>query len=384
MGLTYPSGDARSNTTPGEPATRPCLDKSPALGENPGSLPRKGPDRDRVAARYRPMLRVLLLLLLTSLLTACGVFFGLSSEEEANLARYQRNAATYYGGGEFGRALDQARRGLEIDPEDYKLHLIKAWCALRQSQFDERRLEEATKAFDYVLSLRSSGDQDPQARLGYGAAHGKLAFELRRQADRLRTEAERLQLEGADLEERLAQATELDKESVRHFDLAEIELERLLDSGDLQLEAHYHLMYVSVWRDRHEEAVAHGSRYVERVGTLQAGIRGKLEETMLVDYERDLRIRLQKRLDQEVEVRAFLANLHFKDGHYELVVEQLDAVLLENPGRFNEFFNRARALHLLGRNEEAKRDFERFLISTNLPRENPQVKSALAALKDIE
>lgn len=329
------------------------------------------------------MPRLLLLLLLTSSLVACGIF-GLSAEEEANLTRYQRNAKTYYEGGEFERALDQIRRGLEIQPDDYRLLTISAWCMLRQSQTDPRRLQAATDAFDHLKELRPDSEQSSQARLGYGAAHGKLAFELRQRADQLRQDAARLKLEDTELQQSETEAAELERQSNHHFDLAEAELEKLLDSGDLLLEAHYHLMYVSVWRGDYEGAVSHGNRYLKRVGELQASIRTELEQTIMVEYERELRIRLQNRLDAEVEVRAFLANLHFKEGHHELVVEQLDEVLLENPNRFNEYYNRARSLMTLGRIEEAKRDYERFLYSTNLPRENPQVKSALAALKEIE
>jgi len=327
------------------------------------------------------MFRLLLLLSVSMPLAGC---FGLSTEDATNLARYQRNAATYYGGGEFARALDQVRRGLEIDPEDYKLHEISAWCALRQSQYDPRTLPEATQAVDDLMKLRPMSEQDPQGLLGAGIAHGKLAFELRRRAESLRKDAQRLQLEGAALEDREAQAAQLDAESDQNFDLAELRLQRLLDTGDLLLEANYHLMYVSVWRDDYQNAIRHGNDYIERVGELEAGIREKLESTIIVDYESDLRVRLQNRLDQEVEVRGFLANLYFKQGHYELAVEQLDEVLVENPNRFNEYYNRARSLMKLGRLPEAKRDFERFLYSTNLPRENPQVKSALAALREIE
>ena len=73
------------------------------------------------------MLRLIPLLLLTS----CGILFGLSEEDATNLARYQRNAATYYGGGEFARALDQARRGLEISSRQLRHGLRDCAAAAR-------------------------------------------------------------------------------------------------------------------------------------------------------------------------------------------------------------------------------------------------------------
>ena len=51
------------------------------------------------------------------LLGSCGVF-GLSQEDRLSLSRYQSNAAIYWENGNLPQALDQVRRGLDLDPAD--------------------------------------------------------------------------------------------------------------------------------------------------------------------------------------------------------------------------------------------------------------------------
>jgi len=326
------------------------------------------------------MYRILPTLLL---LSSCGVF-GLSAEEAELLASYQRNAKTYWGGGDFDRALSQVRRGLELSPDDYQLHVIKASCLLRMSNNNARTLDSAIDAFDHVLTLRADQDQGPQARLGYAQAYTKRGIRAMREHNTIQQDAERLGLKGAELELQNSRAEKLALDAAADLRRAKSQLELMVNAGDYVLEAYFTLMQVSAWQGDYAQAIQFGDAYLTRVGELQDSIRKNLESTVIVEYEREIRIRLQNRLDEELEVRGFLANLHYKQGHHELVVEQLTAILKKNPRLHREYFNRARSLLQLGRLAEAKSDYERFLYSTNLPRENPQVKAALAALKEIE
>jgi tetratricopeptide (TPR) repeat protein len=321
--------------------------------------------------RYTPILL---------LLASCGIFG--SSEDEEALARYQRNAALYYEGDRFDQALDQVRRGLEIDPDDYKLNLIRGWCLLRQTS-DARLLGPAAEQLDRVLELRGLDEQEPQALLGYAIVHGRMGFEQLGRAEQLRNEARRLKMTGDELERRQTEATELETSGRENLDLAEAQLQRLIDNGDRLLEAHYNTMYVKVWRNDYAGAIEHGNAYLTRVAALQDSIRRDLEHTLNIDYERELRIRLQRRIDEEIEVRAFLANLHYKQGHHELVVQQLDEVLTKNPQLYNEYYNRGRSELALGKAVEAKRDLEKFLATTRLPREHEEVQNALRLLREL-
>ena len=320
--------------------------------------------------RYTPIL----------LLASCGIFG--SSEDEQALARYQRNAALYYEGDRFDQALDQVRRGLELYPDDYKLNLVRGWCLLRQTS-DSRLLGPAAEQLDRVMELRDVGEQEPQALLGYAIVHGRMGFEELGRAEQLRSEARRLKMTGDELERRQEEATRLETDGRANLDRAETQLQHLIHDGERILEAHYNMMYVKVWRNDYAGAIEHGNAYLARVATLQDSIRQDLERTLNIDYERELRVRLQRRIDEELEVRAFLANLHYKHGHHELVVEQLDEVLLKNPQLYNEYYNRGRSELALGKSAEAKRDLEKFLATTQLPRENDEVQTALRLLREM-
>lgn len=324
------------------------------------------------------MLRFTPLLVLAS----CGIL-GLSQEDRDNLARYQRNASTYYDGSRYAQALDQVRRGREIEPDDYKLNFIRGWCLLRQSQEDPSLLESAAEQFEFVIGLRAEEDHGPQALLGYGVAHGKLGWERLRRAEEIRQEVDRLRLEGDAKATRIGEAQALETEARGTFARAEHYLQVLRDSGQYLTEANYNLMYVAVWRGDYDKAVDYGSAYLELVAEIQDGIREKLAQTLDAAHERDLRIRLQNRINEELEMRGFLANLHYKHGHHELVVAQLDEVLRKNPRRYNEYFNRGRSLLQIGRKEQAHADLQRFLTSTQLEPGHPQIDEAMRLLREL-
>ncbi len=329
------------------------------------------------------MTRALALLALMLALPACG-WLGMSAEQEQQLAGYQSNAKLYWEGGRIDQALDQVRRGLEIDPEDYRLRVIRAWCYLRMSQDEPRQLEAAVTEFDQVMELRADGDHAPQARLGYARAHATTALRLVGRARDRRDALARLALDGEAKAARATEIEQLEAEARAHFDLAEAQLQRLLAAGESLLLAHYDLMTVKWWRDDYEGAVAEAHAYLGRAADMQARIRGDLERTTSIAFERERRTELQRYIDDEVGVRAFLANMHYKKQHYDLAVEQLDRVLAQNPGLYFEYYNRGRSLLALGRRDDAKRDLEKFLSTTDLPHDSQQVRESLRALREMK
>ena len=69
-------------------------------------------------------------------------------EQQEMLTACQRNAPIYFEGGKLEQAMIQAERGLEIDPDDYKLNAIKGAILLRASEDNPKLLDEATSALD--------------------------------------------------------------------------------------------------------------------------------------------------------------------------------------------------------------------------------------------
>ena len=323
--------------------------------------------------RYSPFL----------LLASCGIF-GRSAADEAALARYQRNAALYYEGGRFDQALDQARRGLEIEPEDYKLSVIRAWCLLRKSRVEPRVFPDALAEFERVMRMRAENRHGPQALLGYALARQKLGIHERTLAEGRREEIERGALEP----DRVAAArNEMENHreaAARHFREAERLLGRLVQRGDLLLEAHYHLMQTSALRGDYVATLEHGRAFLDRVRAEQERHQKNIERTYVVAFEEDQRRLLQQLIDRELEVRAFLANVHYDHRRYDLAVAELDRVLSMDPTRTNDYYHRALSLEALGRLDEARRDYEKFLATTRLPPGSRQVRHAVQAVARLD
>lgn len=323
--------------------------------------------------RYSPLL----------LFASCGIF-GRSAQDQVALASYQRNAALYYEGGRLDQALDQVRRGLEIDPDDYKLSVIRAWCLLRKSRVEPRVFSDAAAEFDRVMRMRAEDRQGPQALLGYALVHQKLGIQERVLAEGLREEIER----GAAGPGRAAAARrELEhhrQAAEQHFREAERLLGRLVRRGDLLLEAHYHLMQTSALRGDYVATLEHGRAFLDRVRVEQERHQKNIDRTYVVAFEEDQRRLLQQLIDRELEVRAFLANVHYDHGRYDKAVAELDRVLSMDPARTNDYYHRALSLEALGRVDEARRDYEKFLATTHLPPGSRQVRHAVKAVARLE
>lgn len=330
------------------------------------------------------MTRLLPLLALCSLgLASCGVF-GLGSEKKQQLTLHQSNAQLYVDGRQYSQALDQVRRGLEIDPDDYKLNMIRSFCllSLAQETNDADRLRQASEAFDKLLTLRASDKLEPKAHLGYALVQQRLGMQQRSEADRMNDELKRSNLSDLEKSSRENKATEHQRKAESHMQTAERELQGLAASGDLPLLAHYHLLQIYALQNRHREAIVEGTKYIELATKQQEAHRQQIEKTSSVGYEKDQRGQLQDLIDKEIEVRALLAHLHWKLGEHDLSVAQLDRVLTLDPARSVDYYNRGRSYQALNRPEEMRRDYKKFLATTKLPPGSAQVTEAYAALRN--
>lgn len=328
------------------------------------------------------MPRLPLLFLLGSGLASCGLL-GSSSEDREAVARYQRNASLYYEGGNFDQALDQARRGLEIDPDDYKLQYIKGWCYLRQVPQDPSMLPQAVAQFETVMAYRAPEDHGPQVLLGYAMCQQKLAQQRLEQAQSLRDELSRVKFDAQEIAQRQAQALVHENVAHGHLDIAVRHLQILIDRGDQLREAHRNLMQTLALDGKYDEAVLHGAKFLERNRQEKARIDAQLEQTTEVTYEQKLYQERDQLIDVELQVRGFLANLFYKQAAYQQAVDQLNAILEEDPTRSIDYYNRGLNLQALELRDEAANDFNRFLATSKLPPGNERVAEAQRRLREL-
>jgi tetratricopeptide (TPR) repeat protein len=314
------------------------------------------------------------------LLGSCGVF-GLSSEESEQLITYQQNAATYWESGDIPQAMDQARRGLQIDPDDYKLLTIWGYSLLRMSGDDQARIQQARLHFERLIDMRSMSQHSSQALLGYGLCLYRAGQLQRRQVDLLRNRLEHQVLDEMERHQLEASAIELDALLESSLRESRSVMETLVANGEELLLANKTLLEVNSLLPDFPAALGHGNAYLVEAKTLQEYWQREIETTELVLWEREARSTLEQFRDEEIEVRALMANLHAKLDQPAGVVEQLDIVLAMDRSRSIDYFNRAGSLRKLGRIDEMKSDFETFLSLTNLPPSDPRVMDAVQAIK---
>ena len=317
----------------------------------------------------------LLLFLPTLLATSCGIF-GLSTEERQRLALYQQNAANYYEGRRFPQALTEVEKGLEISPADYKLHSIAGWCHLLSAEGNPQRLAQAEQLFDRLNSMRSTSDHDAHALLGYAICKKRLGVLHQDRAKRLRSEAASPDLAEESKAIRIARATEHENMFRSYFRDSVRVYEQLIDREESVRIAHKHIMEIRVLEGDYQGAVEQGNLCLERIDPEKRYLNRIIAETMSVDYEREKRVELQRIIDQENRVRSALAEMHFRREKFQASVEQLNLLLSADPSRANDYYNRARALEAMGEKNRAYQDFEKFLMTTNLPMGDERVRRA--------
>ena len=316
-------------------------------------------------------------------LCSCGAF-GPGSERKQQLTLHQSNAQLYVDGRQFNQALDQVRRGLEIEPDDYKLNMIRSFCllSLAQETNDPERLRQASEAFDKLLTLRASEKLEPKAHLGYALLQQRLGMQQRAEADRLNEELKRTTWTEVEKRQREAKTAEHEAKAVAHMKTAERELMGLATGGDLPLLAHYHLLQIYALQGRHRDAIDQGRTYLTLATKQQEAHRQQIEKTSSVGFEKDQRGQLQELIDKEIEVRALIAALHWKVGEHDQSIAQLDRVLTLDPARSVDYYNRGRSYQALGKPDEMKRDYKKFLATTKLPPGAVQVTEAYTALRN--
>jgi tetratricopeptide (TPR) repeat protein len=313
---------------------------------------------------------------------SCGALTpSLDKEQEQRLTQFQSNAQLYYDGQRYDQSLDMVRKGLDLDPEDYKLLSIAGWCHLQLSERDPDQLVRAESYFDQVYDQRDPMSHMPHVLLGFAATKQRLGKEHQRLATTLLSEVESRDLPKTEQTIRSSRAEEHGKRARAYWDEAIHLLDILIEREDLLRFAHKLKMETYVEIGDYEKAVEHGELCLLRNADEQEIKNATIRETLVAAAERKARTELQELIDQEERVRSALAEMHYRKGDYAASLAQLDRLLSMDPTRSTDYYNRGRALQELGRIDEAHRDFEKFLGTTRLPSEDSRVAFAYEATR---
>jgi tetratricopeptide (TPR) repeat protein len=311
------------------------------------------------------------------LLLLCGCH-AISDEDRELLTSCQRNAPTYFEGGKLSQALTQAERGLEIDPDDYKLQAIRGATLLRASEQNPKLLPEATRQLQVVYDRRSPMRHEPYVLLYYALSQQKQGLRSRGEAIRLEDRARRNPAQKDDLLEAAADEQERADERLREADEV---LGYLLDVGSQLRLSYKHRLQIALQLKDDEGFDRSVTAYLKEAEREQESVRREVERTQTPDYEAEQYKLLRSLRAEEIEVRELYGNWLFHRGQLEGTLAQLDRMLELDPQRSNDYYNRGRVLTSLGRKDAAKRDFRMFLSMSRLPDDNDKKTFAVNALK---
>lgn len=314
-------------------------------------------------------------LLILPFLGACGMF-GPSSEDRDRLALFQANASLYYEGKRYDQALVEVEKGLEIDPYDYRLLSTAGWCWLFKAEGSEELLLRSEQYFDDLYASRSPEDHGPPVLLGYALCKQRLGVIHDRRARQLTAEAQGIALDEAAKVVREARATEHAGKARAYLASATKGFEALVEREETLRFAYKGLMEISVLEGDYQNAVYYGDLCLQRIDRVKSNLLRIIETTQLAAYEREKRAERDELIAQELRVRSALAEMHFRQENYRGAVEHLDMLLVWDPSRDTDYYNRGRAYEALGEHERARSDYDKFLQVTELPMNNERVQHA--------
>lgn len=308
-----------------------------------------------------------LLAALALLAPACASARDAKKDREQRLAVHTESAALYLNMGEYERAVDQAQRGLELDPESFVLRLYLGRALQKIGGTNE--ILTAEKVFrslpakeDFRVPL---GLAEVLERKGLAQEEAAEAIE----AGRRFTAAPDRAARGAELR---AEARATWRESDSWYARA---LE--LQAGDIEVLSG--LARVHALLGNLERSLEWSATLLDTLARDRAFWRTRLEQPGLSASDQERLLQQVRVLDDlTISVRRKAASLERELGRTERALAQLDAVLAIDPGLAPVHAVRAQLLAGLGRHRDALIGLERFLeLSAGLPFEHPDVQQAM-------
>jgi len=297
------------------------------------------------------------------LLCSCS---SLSTAEAEQLALYQRNAKLYWEGDHLSQALGQIQLGLNLAPDDYLLNTLRGAILLRESGpsqgLEHQQLDEATAILARVYDTRWPGRHEPALLFNYALARQK-------QARRQLGEARRLAATPDDTNGRstAAQIAEHRRLAEQQFDEAEEVFQVLIERGEVLRLCYKSLLIAAQDRGNDQAMAKYAKDYLEQVAKEEAYHQAEIDRTNEPGYEKDQKELLDQLLQEELGVRSLLAQHSYLRKKYDVALTMLNRILVLDPKRSTDYYNRGRVLQHLGREQEAKVDFRKFLATTDLP-----------------
>ena len=310
------------------------------------------------------------------LLCACTT---ISNEDADRLASAQRNATSYFQAGKLNQTLLQVERGLDIDPDDYKLNVLKGASLLRLSELDATKVDEATEILERVYEWRSPMRHEPYELFYLGLARQRQG--LRSLAEAIRVEDRARRAPDKDRHEALVAESKVARATARlQLEQANEVFDVLLDRGERLRLTHNHRMQVSRQLGDDEKFQESAKAFFEISAKEQEFVNEEVRRTNTPDYEAAQYAALKQLEQEEVEVRSFVADWCFRHQRYKEALEHMNRALRLDPTRSDNYYNRGCLYVELQEIDSAKADFRRFLATSQLPATSQKMTHATRIL----
>jgi tetratricopeptide (TPR) repeat protein len=303
-------------------------------------------------------------LALALLLPGCS---STGENEEERFSLYHENSLNYYDRGSYPQALHQANMALAIEPEDFEVLLIKAFCLIKlgKASGNPIMLDESVEIFEALLETGDGRDKF-QTWFGLGSACLARSFEHQAELERIRKRlgSEFLSAEARQLYEE-ALRTETAAYSAR-LEQGEDALRRVLDFP-LQKDNAYALvdlvLTLNALGSDSVEALSLAERALVQLDESTQVTQNQLQKTTKLSAagKVDLEQRIANNREKETMLRDLVATMHYNAGDMDGFFRQMR--ILEERKLMGEvqYFNRAAVHEQLGNYGSAADDLEQFL-----------------------
>lgn len=298
----------------------------------------------------KPLLPTLAL----SLLAACSSQsevaerYGLTDEEL--LGVYLENALYYVELGDWERVIDQATRGLELDPDNQRFQLMFGRAHLMRGERES--IQMAIDMFEQM-----DNQDDFRVQMSWGAAVERKGVFYDEAADAVRSG--RRATEAADP---IARADELRAEARGFWEEAQAHYLRSIELSSGQPEPLNGLVRTSAYLGDLEESMHWAEELIDAVRASQRLVSMQMDETDMT-AAKESRLFRDQRSNRELETKARLhiATLQRRLGNPAAAVEQFDEIVALDPKLAQAHSLKAQVLYEMGEYRRAKDAITVFL-----------------------
>ena len=286
---------------------------------------------------------------------------GLTKKEYLDL--YLENAFRYIELGENDRAISQAAKALELDPDNEVFRLIFARGHLMRGEKESIQI-----AIDILDEMDDADDPNFRVLATFGAALERKGVIYDEASERVRSGEQ-----PTEADDPIARADELRAEAIALWERAHSKYAQALEATSGTPEAINGLVRTSALLGNYEESIEHGYELIEAIQSSQRLVMTRLDQTD-IDEASETRLFQAQRQNRgfEISTRLHISQLERRQGRLGKAVDQLDQIIALNPNMEQAYSRRAQLLEEMGEFRKAKESINRFI----------QIKAAVASFDD--